>query len=207
MSFSKSFLSFLRWSLRKKKKTLQKAKKLFKVSLLSLLKIRSLIFLGKPLEFLPVHSRLQAWSALKFSTPDHIFFPRKGYDSVSTSASFSFKQSWVKIWKGKVNIPVLRVYRHICKYIQSKLALQVFTRQCDAGVFLSLVFGKMIWCRHVCYHICRKNYSFSLRQNILNLCQSIFVFLTVYYDKIFKHWLESSSIRSRVKMLKDKVKI
>ena len=38
----------------------------------------------------------------------------------------------------------------------------------------------------------------SLRQNISNLCQSIFVFLTVYYDKIFKHWLESSSIRLRV---------
>ena len=96
-------------------------------------------------------------------------------------------------------------------------------RQCDAGVFwkldivsgsksllsfFSLVFGKtlqmakqlfkMIWCRHACYHICRRNYSFSLKQNISNLCQSIFVFLTVYYDKIFKHWLESSSIRLRV---------
>ena len=45
---------------------------------------------------------------------------------------------------------------------------------------------------------CRRNYSFSLRQNISNLCQSIFVFLTVYYDKIFKHWPESSSIRLRV---------
>ena len=47
-------------SLSKKKKTLQKAKKLFKVRLLSLSKIRRLIFLRKPLEFLPVHSRLQA---------------------------------------------------------------------------------------------------------------------------------------------------
>ena len=46
---------------------------------------------------------------------------------------------------------------------------------------------KMIGCRHVCYHICRTNYSFSHRQNISNLCQSIFLFLTVYYDKIFKH--------------------
>ena len=35
------------------------------------------------------------------------FFPRKGYDSVSTSAPFSFKQSLVKIWKGKVNIQSL----------------------------------------------------------------------------------------------------
>ena len=77
-----------------------------------------------------------------------------------------------------------------------------------ASIFLSLVFGKtlqmtkklvkMIGCRHVWYHICRRNCSFSLRQNISNLCQSIFVFLTVYYDKIFKHWLESSSIRLRV---------
>ena len=49
------------------------------------------------------------------------FLPRKGYDSVSTSASFSFEQSLVKIWKGKVNIPVLRVYRHILKFIRSKL--------------------------------------------------------------------------------------
>ena len=50
MSLSKSFPSFLRWSLSKKKKTLQKAKKLFKVSLLSLSK-DSLVnfFLGKPL--------------------------------------------------------------------------------------------------------------------------------------------------------------
>ena len=53
------------------------AKKLFKVSLLSWSKIRSLIFLGKPLEFLPVYSRLQAWSALKFSNMDHIFFHGK----------------------------------------------------------------------------------------------------------------------------------
>ena len=49
------------------------------------------------------------------------FLPRKGYDSVSTPASFSFEQSLVKIWKGKVNIPVLRVYRHILKFIRSKL--------------------------------------------------------------------------------------
>ena len=77
-----------------------------------------------------------------------------------------------------------------------------------ASIFLSLVFEKtlqmakmlvkMIGCRYVCYYICWRNYSFSLRQNISNLCQSIFVFLTVYYDKIFKHWLESSLIRLRV---------
>ena len=77
-----------------------------------------------------------------------------------------------------------------------------------ASIFLLLVFEKtlqmakklvkMIGWRYVCYHICWRNYSFSLRQNISNLCQSIFVFLTVYYDKIFKHWLESSSIRIRV---------
>ena len=58
--------------------------------------------------------------------------------------------------------------------------------------------NKMIGCRPVCYHICRRNYSFSLTQNISNLCQSIFVFLTMYYDKIFKHCLESSLIRLRV---------
>ena len=65
-----------------------------------------------------------------------------------------------------------------------------------------------------------KVYSFSLKQNISNICQSIFVFLSVYYDKIFKHLLEFSSIRLRVsfliafvhkctqfKMLKDKVNI
>ena len=42
-----------------KKKTLKKAKKFFRVSLLSVSK-DSLVnfFLGKPLEFLPVHSRL-----------------------------------------------------------------------------------------------------------------------------------------------------
>ena len=76
------------------------------------------------------------------------------------------------------------------------------------SIFLLLVFEKtlqmakklvkMIGWRYVCYHICWRNYSFSLRQNISNLCQSIFVFLTVNYDKIFKHWLESSSIRIRV---------
>ena len=74
-----------------------------------------------------------------------------------------------------------------------------------ASIFLSMISGKtlkmtkkvvkMIGCRHVCYRICRRNYSFSLRQKISNLYQSIFVFLTAYYDKIFKHRLESSSIR------------
>ena len=76
-----------------------------------------------------------------------------------------------------------------------------------ASIFLSLVFEKHCkwqrslsrwWCRYVCYHICWRKYSFSLRQNISNLYQSIFVFLNVYYDKIFKHRLESSSIRLRV---------
>ena len=77
-----------------------------------------------------------------------------------------------------------------------------------ASIFLSLVFEKtrqmakklvkMIGCRYVCYHTCPRNYSISLMQNISNLCQSIFVFLTVYCDQIFKHWLESSSIRLRV---------
>ena len=99
-----------------------------------------------------------------------------------------------------------------------------------ASIFLSLVFektlqmakklAKIIGCRYICYHICRRNYSFSLRQNIWNLCQPIFVFLTVYYDIIFEHWLESSSIslrvsffiafvlkKTQIKMLKAKVNI
>ena len=72
-----------------------------------------------------------------------------------------------------------------------------------------------------CYHICRRNRSHSLRQNVSNLCQSIFVFLTVYCDKIFKHWLESSSLirlrfssfttfvhkQTQVKLLKDEVNV
>ena len=72
-----------------------------------------------------------------------------------------------------------------------------------ASIFLSFVFErtlqmakelvKMIGCRYVCYHICSRNYSFSLRENISNLCQSIFVFLTVYYTIKFSK-LESSSI-------------
>ena len=76
-----------------KKKTLQKAKKLFKVSLLSLSKIRSLIFFGKT-------SRISASSfpsssviCVKIFKHGPYFLPRKGYDSVSTSASFSFEQS------------------------------------------------------------------------------------------------------------------
>ena len=44
---------------------------------------------------------------------------------------------------------------------------------------------------------------FLFGKNISNLCQSIFVFLTVYYDIIFKHWLESSSIRLRVSFFID----
>ena len=45
---------------------------------------------------------------------------------------------------------------------------------------------KMIGCRYVSlYHICQTNNSFSLRQNTSNLYQSIFVVLTVYYDKSF----------------------
>ena len=60
-----------------KKKTLKKAKKLFKVSLLSSSKDSLVNFLGKPLEFLSVHSRLQARSTLKFSNTDHIFFEGK----------------------------------------------------------------------------------------------------------------------------------
>ena len=77
-----------------------------------------------------------------------------------------------------------------------------------ASIFLSLVFEKNTAngkeacqddrVRYVCYHICWRNYSFSVRLNISNLCQSTFVVLTVYYDKIFKHWIESSSIRLRV---------
>ena len=140
------------------------------------------------------------------------FLPRKGCDLVSTSASFSFKQSQVKIWKGKVNIPVLKTKSTVS--IQSPMWRWSLLKTGHwvwlgvAFIFLSLVFGKtlqmekklvkMIGCRHVCYQICRRNYSFSLRQNISNLCQSIFVLLTVYYDKIFKHWIESSSIRLRV---------
>ena len=59
-------------------------------------------------------------------------------------------------------------------------------------------FVKVIGRRYVCCHICRRNHSFSLRQNISNLFPSIFVFLALYYDKIFKHWPESSSTRLRV---------
>ena len=56
--------------------------------------------------------------------------------------------------------------------------------------------------RDVCYHICRRNHLFSLRQTVSNLCQSIFVFLTVSCVEIFKHSLESpSSIRSRLRFL------
>ena len=57
---------------------------------------------------------------------------------------------------------------------------------------------KMIRCRYVCYHICWRNYSFSLRQNVSNLCQSIFVFLTVDSAINFSHWpriLRESSIQ------------
>ena len=60
-------------------KSMEKTK-LFKVSLFSLSKIRSLIFLGKRLELLPVQPRLQgvqARSALKFSNTDHLFFHGK----------------------------------------------------------------------------------------------------------------------------------
>ena len=78
-----------------------------------------------------------------------------------------------------------------------------------ASISLSLIFEKtvqmakklvkMIWCRYVFHHICRRNsVLISLRQNTSNHCQSILVFLTVHCDKIFKHGLESSSIRLRV---------
>ena len=33
---------------------------------------------------------------------------------------------------------------------------------------------------------------FLIDKTFLNLCQSIFVFLAVYCNQIFKHWLESS---------------
>ena len=78
-----------------------------------------------------------------------------------------------------------------------------------ASISLSLIFEKtvqmakklvkMIWCRYVFHHICRRNsVLISLGQNTSNHCQSILVFLTVHCDKIFKHGLESSSIRLRV---------
>ena len=74
-------------------KTLQKAKKLFKISLLSLSKDSLVNFFGKT-------SRISAGS-FSSSSGIHVkifkhgpyFLPRKGYDSVSTSGSFSFKQS------------------------------------------------------------------------------------------------------------------
>ena len=37
-------------------------------------------------------------------------------------------------------------------------------------------------CSDAWYHICQKNWLFSLGQNPFNLCQLIFVFLTVYCD-------------------------
>ena len=61
----------------KKKKTLHKAKKLFKVSLLSLSKDWLVNFLGETSRISAVHYRLQVWSALKFSNTDHILFHGK----------------------------------------------------------------------------------------------------------------------------------
>ena len=76
-----------------KKKTLQKAKKLFKVSLLSLSKIRSLIFFGKTSRISASSFSSSSVICVKIFKHGPYFLPRKGYDSVSTSASFSFEQS------------------------------------------------------------------------------------------------------------------
>ena len=120
MSVSKSFPSFLRWSLWKKK-TLQKAKNLFKVSLLLLSKVASpqtsfgvrlsrilwqtnpkgrlrggyicsLIFFGKTSRISASSFCLQLWYALKFSNTDYRIL-LLGKFTISTSASFSSKQS------------------------------------------------------------------------------------------------------------------
>ena len=78
---------------KKKKKTPQKAKKLFKVSLLSLSKDSLVNFFGKT-------SRISARSfpsssviCVRIFKHGPYFLPRKGYDAVCTSASFSFKQN------------------------------------------------------------------------------------------------------------------
>ena len=80
-------LSFLRWSL------LQKAKKLFKVSLLSLSKDSLVNLLGKTSRISASSFSSSSVICVKSFKHGQYFLPRKGYDSVSTSASFSFKQS------------------------------------------------------------------------------------------------------------------
>ena len=39
---------------------------------------------------------------------------------------------------------------------------------------------KIIKCRYFCYHTWQRNRLFSHRQNVSNLCKSIFIFLTAY---------------------------
>ena len=103
------------------KKKMQRQRSFFKVSLLSSSKDSLVNFLGKTSRISASSFSSSSVICVKIFKHGPYFLPRKGYDSVSTSASFSFKQSWVKIWKGKVNIPVLSVYRHIFKDIRSKL--------------------------------------------------------------------------------------
>ena len=86
------------------KKVLQKAKKLFKVSLLSLSKDSLVNFLGKT-------SRISASSfpsssviCVKIFKHGPYFPPRTGYDSVSTSASFSFEQTNTRSTSGKAKL-------------------------------------------------------------------------------------------------------
>ena len=78
-----------------------------------------------------------------------------------------------------------------------------------ASIFLSLVFKKTLQmtkelvkmirgsyvCRDVFFlsHLLKGSLA-SCRQNFSNICQLIFIFLTVYCNKIFKHWQESSSL-------------
>ena len=75
------------------KKTLQKAKELFRVSLLSLSKDSLVNFLGKTSRISASSFSSSSVICVKIFKHGPYFLPRKGYDSVSTSASFSFKQS------------------------------------------------------------------------------------------------------------------
>ena len=77
----------------KKKNTLKKAKKLFKVSLLSLSKDSLVNFSGKTSRISASSFSSSSVICVKIFKHGPYFLQRKGYDSVSVSASFSFKQS------------------------------------------------------------------------------------------------------------------
>ena len=75
------------------KETLTKAKKLFKVSLLSLSKDSLVNFSGKASRISASPFSSSSVICVKIFKHGPYFLRRKGYDSVSISASFSFKQS------------------------------------------------------------------------------------------------------------------